>query len=108
MIEELTHIDNNGLVFGRMIHLDTDALFGSDFKDAKLNHLDLAINIYQHETAKNRLEENLAYGNKTSDATYRTHLLRVENIPFKSLFAYVSYFLKSQTLMQEWFKDQFV
>ncbi len=107
MIEELTGIDNQGLMFGRMIHLDTDSTYGTAFEESKLNHLDLAINVYEGETAKERLEDNLAKGNKSTSASYRTHLLRIENIPFKGLFGYVISFFKSQTLINEWFEDQF-
>lgn len=107
MIEELTSIDSQGLMFGRMIHLDTDSPFGTDFYDSTLNHLDLAINVYIDNDALLREKENLATGDKTIDASYRTHLLRIENIPFKALFGFVISFLESQTLVGEWFEDQF-
>ena len=107
MIEEITDIDKNGLLFGRCIHLDTDAPFGTAFEDSLLNHLDLAVNIYEGETAKKRLLDNLAQGQVTTDASYRTHLLKIEKIPFKALFAFVTSFLRSKTLVNEWFQDQF-
>jgi hypothetical protein len=107
MLEELTGVDQNNMVFGRCIHLDTDHKPGTNFDDAILNHLDLAINVYEDENGKKRLTENLAHGQVTSDASYRTHLLRIENIPFHSIFGFVLIFFKSQTLVQEWFRDQF-
>jgi hypothetical protein len=107
MLEELTGVDQNNMVFGRCIHLDTDHKPGTNFDDAILNHLDLAINIYEDDNGKKRLTENLAHGQVTSDASYRTHLLRIENVPFNSLFGFVLIFFKSQTLIQEWFRDQF-
>lgn len=107
MIEEITAIDNYGLRFGRMIHLDTDSPYGTDFENATLNHLDLAINVYEGENAVNRGNDNLASGDKTTDASFRTHLLRIENIPFKALFGFVTSFLKSQTLINLWLEDQF-
>lgn len=107
MIEEITGIDQNGILLGRMIHLDSDSKYGQDFENAILNHLDLAINIYEGENAKNRLDDNLANGNKTTDASYRTHLLRIESIPFKGLFGFVTSFFRSKTLINEWFEDQF-
>jgi len=107
MIEEITSTDNHGLVFGRCIHLDTDSPYGTPFENSVLNHLDLAINIYEGEAARKRLEDNLAYGVVTTDASYRTHLIKVLDIPFKALFGYVISFLKSQTLISEWIKDQF-
>jgi hypothetical protein len=107
MIEEITDIDNHDLLFGRCIHLDTDSKFGTYFESSVLNHLDLAINIYDGEAAKHRLNDNLASGQVTTDASFRTHLLRVEEIPFKALFGFVVSFFKSQTLINEWFEDQF-
>ncbi|MEM9388832.1 MAG: hypothetical protein AAGA02_00075 [Bacteroidota bacterium] len=107
MIEEITNIDTHGLLFGRMIHLDSDSKFGTDFDQSTLNHLDLAINIYEGNVAQKRLEQKLESGNKTVDASYRTHLLRIESIPFKALFGYAISFFRSQTLINEWFADQF-
>jgi hypothetical protein len=107
MIEEITGINDNGLMFGRMIHLDTDSTFGTDFNNSNLNHLDLAINVYENDIAAKRLKDNLANGKKTVDSSYRTHLLRIENIPFKGLFGFLVSFFKSQTLMNEYFEDQF-
>ncbi len=52
MIEEITDIDNRGLIFSRCIHLDTDSKFGTDFENSILNLLDVAINIYEGDTAK--------------------------------------------------------
>lgn len=107
MVEEITSIDNQGLLFGRCIHLDTDAKYGSDFEDSILNHLDLAINVYEGDIANTRLSDNLATGQVTTDASYRMHLLRIEEIPFKALFGFVISFFKSQTLINEWLEDQF-
>lgn len=108
MIEEITDIDSHGILFGRCIHLDTNSKYGTDFENSVLNHLDLAINIYVGEVAKKRVDENLASGQVTVDASYRTHLIRIEQIPFKALFGFVISFLKSQTLINEWLEDQFL
>lgn len=112
MIEELTEQKNivsptERYIVSRMIHLDTDAVIGTSFLDSKLNHLDLAINIYTGNNAKNRLLENLANGGKVTDASFRTHLLRVENINFSDLFTFVYSFLESKTLVDEWKEAQF-
>jgi len=107
MIEEITDIDDYGLMYGRMIHLDTDSPIGTDFDNAVLNHLDLAINIYEKDDARKRGKCNLADGVKTTGASYRTHLLRVENIPFKALLSYAMLFFKSEILTKEWIEDQF-
>jgi hypothetical protein len=106
MVEELQILDED-LLLGRCIHLDSDSALGTAFEDALLNHLDLAINLYEKENVKLRLFDNLALGEKTVDASYRTHILRIERIPFNGLFGFADMFFKSKTLINEWVQDQF-
>jgi hypothetical protein len=106
MIEELQILDED-LLLGRCIHLDTDSAFGTAFEDSFLNHLDLAINLYEKQDANFRLLDNLAIGEKTVDASYRTHILRIERIPFNGVFGFADMFFKSKTLINEWIQDQF-
>lgn len=108
MIEELSDKDSDvGITIGRCIHLDTDDAMGTPFSESTVNHLDLAINVYEGDAAKNRYMGNLAQGVKVENATFRTHLLRIENIPLKSIFLFVMVFFKSKTLISDWFSDQF-
>lgn len=108
MIEELSDKNSDsGIAIGRCIHLDTNDKIGTSFNDSTLNHLDLAINVYEVGAAKKRYDENLANGSVVESATFRTHLLRIENIPLKSIFLFVLVFFQSKTLINEWFKDQF-
>lgn len=86
-------------IVSRMIHLDTDAAIGNSFHDSTLNHLDLVINIYTEDNAENRLLENLANGEMVTDASFRTHLLRVENINFSDLFVFAYSFLNLKLLL---------
>jgi hypothetical protein len=108
MIEELSDKDSDsGITIGRCIHLDTDDEIGTPFSESRVNHLDLAINVYEGSTAQKRYDGNLAKGLKVEDATFRTHLLRIENVPLKSLFLFVLVFFQSKTLVSDWFADQF-
>lgn len=108
MIEELSDRDSDsGITIGRCIHLDTDDDIGTPFNESKINHLDLAINVYEGSALQNRYAGNLANGYKVEDATFRTHLLRIENIPLKSIFLFVLIFFQSKTLICDWFSDQF-
>lgn len=107
MAEELMKIDDYGIMIGRMIHLDTDDQYGNDFNLSTLNHLDLAINIYIGEDALKRDSEDLTKGDKVSDASFRTHLLRIEKVPFNSIFEFSRMFFKSKELVNEWLYDQF-
>lgn len=107
MLEEINVRDiNNGFIIGRCIHLDTNDPVGTPFDESILNHLDLAINVYSEATINVRLQETLAKG-KIVDASYRTHLLRIENIPFASLFLFAQTFFLSTVLVREWLEDQF-
>jgi hypothetical protein len=106
LIEELSVLDGENKILGRCIHLDSDASFGTSFEKAILNHLDLAVGVYYDDAAKTRQSETLKYG-KIIDATHRTHLFRIENIPFPAMLAYVRMFFRSLTLTNEFLMDQF-
>lgn len=102
IIEELPQADaTNGLMIGRCIHLDTRAPIGSPMKDAQLQHLDLAINVYARGDRALRLANTLQHG-KSQSATFRTHLLRIEAVPFPALFVFAEMFFRSRTLVREW------
>lgn len=102
IIEELPQADAaNGLMIGRCIHLDTWAPIGSPMKDAQLQHLDLAINVYASGDRALRLSNTLQHGQSQS-ANFRTHLLRIEAIPFPALFAFAEMFFRSRSLVSEW------
>lgn len=105
MIEELpTSDDPSGLMVGRCIHLDTRAVIGTPMTEARLQHLDLAINVYQGADRALRMADTLQDG-KVRDATFRTHLLRVEEVPFPALFQFAEMFLRSRILLREWVTD---
>lgn len=111
MIEELEENVNpldpsDKYVIGRMIHLDSNAIIGTNFKDAILNHIDLAYNMYTDDKADIRLGQFLCDG-KTESASIRTHIFRLEDIPFCSLFKIANSFFKSKTLVAEWLSNEF-
>lgn len=114
MIEELSDFreeikDDHRFVIGRMIHLDTDAEIGVPFEKAMLMHIDLAVNMYVGDAADERLVQDLYDGtaHKVVDASYRTHILRIENIPFAELPKFVMAFMRSKYLVNEWLKGDF-
>jgi hypothetical protein len=105
MIEEIPRDDDpNGLMVGRCIHLDTRAPVGTLMTEARLVHLDLAINVYSGSRRAERMANSLQHG-KACDATYRTHLFRIEDVPFPALFVFAEMFLESQRLLAEWIAD---
>lgn len=106
MLEEINeYYLGSGLLMGRCVHLDTDSEFGASVNEAKLNHLDLAIQFYEKDKINQRKSQDLSRG-MVVNASFRTHLFRIENIPFKAVIAYVGLFFKSKYLVQEWLKDQ--
>lgn len=105
LIEELPRPDDqNELMVGRCIHLDTRDPALTPFAEVTVQHLDLAINVYAGNDRRKRFEQSLQHG-KVQDATYRTHLLRIEGIPFVSLFAFCEMFLDSKILLGEWLSE---
>lgn len=107
MIEELADDRRpDGRLIGRCIHMDTDAAAGMDGRSAPLNHLDLAINMYFGQAASRRKDMRLCDG-VVEDASVRTHLLRVEGIPFAASAEFARQFFLSTVLLSEWMRDQF-
>lgn len=107
MFEELSeYYKDAGLLMGKCIHLDSDAKYGENASESKLNHLDLAVQFYEGKKIDDRLSQDLAQG-MVVDASFRTHIFRIENIPFNAAIAYVVMFFDSKHLILEWIKDQF-
>ncbi|WP_404542954.1 hypothetical protein [Bradyrhizobium sp. USDA 223] len=105
MIEELPAPDApDGLMVGRCIHLDTRAPNKTAIRDVKLSHLDLALNVYEGAVRNERFGTSLKDG-KVTDASFRTHLMRIEGIPLLTLLPICAGFLRSTSLLREWFKD---
>ncbi|MEA4835282.1 MAG: hypothetical protein VB133_09115 [Anaeromusa sp.] len=104
MIEELTECTEVGYYRTKMIHLDTDNIVGTSYEEAILNHIDLAINMYDEDAYKIRKQERLKNG-IVQDATMRIHLVRLEKVPFRMLFDLAELFFDSKILMRDWFAD---
>lgn len=112
MIEELQDIvnptnPNDHYVVGRMIHLDTDAITGSDYKEAIMNHIDIAINLYIGNDANIRLRQNLPVVGQVISTEKRTHLIKFMDLSFCYLPKIARTFFKSEFLVNEWLSTQF-
>lgn len=104
MLEELNDkLGNDGILIGRCIHLDSLDFDETDLDNQNLNHLDLAINVYENENRKKSLSESLKNG-KITDADFRTHILRVDNISIKTLPVFCQLFFNSPTLTEKYMK----
>lgn len=105
MIEEIPRVDDpNGLMICRCIHLDTRDPAYTPLGRVQMQHLDLAINVYAGADRQKRFDQSLKQG-KVQDATFRTHLFRIEKTPFVSLFSFCEMFLKSKILLSEWLNE---
>jgi hypothetical protein len=105
IIEELPRADDpSGLMITRCIHLDSRDPALTALGEVKMQHLDLAINVYAGEDRQRRFDQSLQHG-KVQDATFRTHLFRIEGTPFVSLFSFCAMFLESKVLLSEWFNE---
>lgn len=105
IIEELPRPDDpSGLMIARCIHLDTRDPAFTPLGQVEMQHLDLAINVYEGEDREKRFAQSLQNG-KVQDASFRTHLFRIERTPFVSLFSFCGMFLKSKVLLSEWLNE---
>jgi hypothetical protein len=81
IIEELPRPDDpSGLMIARCIHLDTRDPAFTPLGQVEMQHLDLAINVYEGEEREKRFAQSLQNG-KVQDASFRTHLFRIERPP---------------------------
>ena len=105
-LKEVKHPFNNGrYVIGRMIHLDSDE-DGKNGMRSKLKHIDLAINLYVDNDAETRCNEHLENGGKIVNATYRSHILRINNTTLSDIIL-LSAFFESKCLSDEWITEMF-
>lgn len=105
MIEEM--IDkyaDEQILIGKCIHFDRQNFNDNDLDNQVLDHVDLAINVYEKETRTTRLAESLKNGTIV-DADYRTHILRVDNVPIKALPVFCLLFFGSISLTEKFIND---
>ncbi|KUP22070.1 hypothetical protein [Paenibacillus sp. DMB5] len=81
--------------------------YDTPFEQVRLNHLDLAINVYQGDSILERMTSTLTTGKRITDATYRTHIFRADSIMFSDLLEIAFIFFKSETMLKEWVEYQF-
>lgn len=102
MVEELQRRKGpEAFLLGRMVHLDTCAPRGTPVDNAPVMHLDLAINAYFGDAAPERERQSLSDG-RVCDASVRTHILRIEDIPFSAALDFARRFFLSSKLFGEW------
>ena len=109
MVEELKEVKHpfkeDYYLIGRMIHLDSDESCEKGL-DTKLKHIDLALNLYTGDNAIKRRNERLENGGRIVDASFRSHILRVNDTKLSDIILFSTFF-ESESLKNEWIKDMF-
>lgn len=105
MLEELIDkYSDEKVLIGKCIHFDKKGFEDNDLDNQVLDHLDLAINVYENETREKRLNETLKNGTIV-DADFRTHILRIDKVSIKSLPVFCLLFFGSMTLTDRYIKE---
>lgn len=105
--EEHPFLEKEYYIVGRMIHLDSIEDGEKGF-DAKLKHIDLAINLYIDEgTAKSREEKRLVNRKAIVNVTPRSHILRLNNARLSDIIMFSTFF-ESKYLQEEWINGMFI
>lgn len=109
MVEELKEVKHpfweDYYLIGRMVHLDSNES-GEKGLDTKLKHIDLALNLYTGDNAIKRRNERLENGGRIVDASFRSHLLRVNDTQLSDIILFSTFF-ESKTLQNEWINEMF-
>ncbi|HYM68866.1 MAG TPA: hypothetical protein VEZ44_04660 [bacterium] len=68
--------------------------------------IDLALNVYEGARAREREAGTIRHGVEV-DATTRTHVLRVDGVPFSTMFELARHFFAALSLTDEFLAAQF-
>jgi len=105
LIEEITRPTTDKYIIGRCLHVTSESTVGTDWDAATATHIDGAINVYV-DNKEERWKCTLESG-KVCDASFRTHLFRIEKVPLKTVLPLSLLFYRSNYLLNEWFDTQF-
>ncbi len=106
MMEEIHRPHECRFILGRCVHLTSNSPVGDSWDGAVATHIDAAINVYVDDDKDQRWASRLDKGQKV-DATFRTHVLRLDEVPLRTVLPIAERFFKSEVLLEEWFLDQF-
>jgi hypothetical protein len=106
MIEELPRLSDCGYLVGLCLHLTSHSPVGTLWDASIATHIDGAINVYTDGWERQRIATRLDEG-KVFDASFRSHLFRVDTAPLRTLLPIARHFFRSECLVTEWFQDQF-
>lgn len=106
MIEELPRPGNDRFFLGRCIHFTSSSPVGTEWSSAQAEHIDAAMNVYVDGDVISRWASTLERGVVTN-ATFRTHVLRIDDVPLRALLPMADLFFQSRRLLNDWFSDQF-
>ena len=81
-------------------------VYGRNGMYSKLKHIDLTINLYMDDDAETRCNKHLENGGEIIPATYRSHMLRINNTTLSDIIL-LSTFFESKCLSDEWITEMF-
>jgi hypothetical protein len=96
--DDTLKVRSDGPVIGRMIHCDTDATDQTPCEDVVFYHLDLAVNVYDGATGRERLKTPLP---KRVEASKRIHLFKAAPLRLKLLPGIAYLFFRSNRLLYQ-------
>ena len=103
--EEHTFLEDEYYIIGRIIHLDSFEDGEKGF-DAKLEHIDLAVNLYKGNAAFNRKNKRLENRSAKEKYTLSSHILRLDDARLSDLILFSTFF-ESKYLQDEWINGMF-
>lgn len=103
--EEHPFLEEEYYIVGRMIHLDSIEDGAKGF-NAKLQHIDLAINLYTGNDAICREKTRLENCGEKVKVKPRSHILRLNNAQLSDIIMFSTFF-ESKYLQDEWINGMF-
>lgn len=103
LLEELYYIFKDGILTGRCIHMDIieDGIDSNSI----MNHIDFAINYYLNSKETKRLTSSITNNEEFVEASFRTHVVRLNKIKFESFPRLCISFIKNKRLSMEFLYD---
>ena len=103
LVEELKYLFTDAILVGRCIHLDISE--GEIDSNSIMNHIDFAINYYLGESENERLGVNISTGGDVVEASFRSHVIRLNEVRFEQFPKLCVSFINNKRLAMEFIYD---
>jgi len=106
-LEELFYDNFLQKLTGRFVHCNIKDAYEKDLRAMNLEHLDFSVNVYRGDDIQKRWNNKLSERKDITEATYRTHFLMLEKVPFNEMIPCAYSFINRKCLALDWIYDQF-